>query len=131
MTDTNQATPTATVKLTATEKLLKRINQLVERINADTEQYNTLKADYEALQAVANVQAGDRVNATVGRGEKAVVIEGGLVLGVSDTDTGKAIKVTVGSGFDTQVYVLSAGQVTSVSKPVEEAVAEQEEQADA
>lgn len=116
MTDTNT---TETVKLTAEQKLIQKLNKLAERINTDTLAYNEAKAELDSLQALANVAAGDKVSFTV----KKDAFEG-VVLGVKEDEAGKQYKVITGEGVDTQVFTLKAAQITGVIVEQAEPVAD-------
>jgi hypothetical protein len=106
---------TATVKLSATEKLTNKIAALFKLVTDKTAEYHAAVAELEAITRVANVGAGDTVKATVGRGEKAQHLEG-VVLGVvEDEAKGKLVKIQTGSGFDTMTFVLKAGEITEVT----------------
>lgn len=100
---------TATVKLTAAQKLNNKLAVLFERITKDTEQYNLLLAERQTLEQLANIEAGFVVTFSVGKGEAAQVVEA-RVLGVSDG----VAKVTYGEGFDTTVATIKLSQVLSV-----------------
>lgn len=100
---------TATVKLTAAQKLDNKLAVLFERITKDTEQYNLLLAERQTLEQLANIEAGFVITFSVGKGEAAVVVEA-RVLGVSDG----VAKVTYGEGFDTTVATIKLAQVLSV-----------------
>lgn len=100
---------TATVKLTAAQKLDNKLVVLFERITKDTEQYNLLLAERQTLEQLANIEAGFVVTFSVGKGEAAQVVEA-RVLGVSDG----VAKVTYGEGFDTTVATIKLAQVLSV-----------------
>ena len=100
---------TATVKLTAAQKLDNKLAVLFERITKDTEQYNLLLAERQTLEQLANIEAGFVVTFSVGKGEAAQVVEA-RVLGVSDG----VAKVTYGEGFDTTVTTIKLAQVLSV-----------------
>lgn len=102
-------TATATVKLTAAQKLDNKLAVLFERITKDTEQYNLLLAERQTLEQLANIEAGFVVTFSVGKGEAAKVVEA-RVLGVSDG----VAKVTYGEGFDTTVATIKLAQVLSV-----------------
>lgn len=76
---------------------------------------NDIDAKAAAESKVANVKSGDRVDATFGKGDKAVQLVNVEVVGVADVEgKGKQIKVVTGTGFETQVYVLTAGQISLV-----------------
>ncbi len=100
---------TATVKLTAAQKLDNKLAVLFERITKDTEQYNLLLAERQTLEQLANIEAGFVITFSVGKGEAAQVVEA-RVLGVSDG----VAKVTYGEGFDTTVATIKLAQVLSV-----------------
>lgn len=100
---------TATVKLTAAQKLDNKLAVLFERITKDTEQYNLLLAERQTLEQLANIEAGFVITFSVGKGEAATVVEA-RVLGVSDG----VAKVTYGEGFDTTVATIKLAQVLSV-----------------
>lgn len=100
---------TATVKLTAAQKLDNKLAVLFERITKDTEQYNLLLAERQILEQLANVEAGFVITFSTGKGEAAVVVEA-RVLGVSEG----VAKVTYGAGFDTTVATIKLAQVLSV-----------------
>lgn len=100
---------TATVKLTAAQKLDNKLAVLFERITKDTEQYNLLLAERKTLEQLANIEAGFVVTFSVGKGETAKVVEA-RVLGVSEG----VAKVTYGEGFDTTVATIKLAQVLSV-----------------
>lgn len=100
---------TATVKLTAAQKLDNKLAVLFERITKDTEQYNLLLAERQTLEQLANIEAGFVVTFSVGKGEAATIVEA-RVLGVSDG----VAKVTYGEGFDTTVATIKLAQVLSV-----------------
>lgn len=114
---------TATVKLTAAQKLDNKLAVLFERITKDTEQYNLLLAERQTLEQLANIEAGFVITFSVGKGEAAQVVEA-RVLGVSEG----VAKVTYGEGFDTTVATIKLAQVLSVvadnSQPATEAPAE-------
>lgn len=113
---------TATVKLTAAQKLDNKLAVLFERITKDTEQYNLLLTERQTLEQLANIEAGFVITFSVGKGEAATVVEA-RVLGVSDG----VAKVTYGEGFDTTVATIKLAQVLSVvadnSQPTPEAPA--------
>lgn len=106
---------------------------LVEKANAFAEKYNDILAqikqidDKAAAEAkVANLTQGDRVDAVVGKGEKAQTLVNALVLGVLRTEEkGVQIKIQVGAGFDTQTYILTPAQVQNVFTAEELAAAQQ------
>lgn len=100
---------TATVKLTAAQKLDNKLAVLFERITKDTEQYNLLLAERQTLEQLANIEAGFVITFSVGKGEAAAIVEA-RVLGVSDG----VAKVTYGEGFDTTVATIKLAQVLSV-----------------
>lgn len=95
---------------------------LVEKANALATKYNEVAAqiklidEKEAAEAkLAGISAGDRVDAQIGKGEKAQQLLNAQVIGVAEVEgKGKQIKVVVGSGFDTQVHVLQATQILNV-----------------
>lgn len=95
---------------------------LVEKASALANKYNEILAQIkeldlkEAAEAkLANIAAGDRVDAQIGKGEKAQQLLNAQVIGVADVEgKGKQIKVVVGAGFDTQVHVLQATQILNV-----------------
>ncbi|QTZ83279.1 hypothetical protein phiGM223_13 [Pseudomonas phage phiGM22-3] len=105
----SEAQTTATVKLTAAQKLDNKLAVLFERITKDTEQYNLLLAERQTLEQLANIEAGFVVTFSVGKGETAKVVEA-RVLGVSEG----VAKVTYGEGFDTTVATIKLAQVLSV-----------------
>lgn len=120
MTTENQVAETAVV-LTAEQKLEAKINasrekieKLVEQHGVLAQQHNDLVAELNALRAITNVAAGDRVDAVIGRGEKAVTLVNAEVLGVSEDENGKRVKVQSGIGFDTRVDILTAAQIKRV-----------------
>lgn len=113
MTSTTETTAGETVKLSAEEKLSAKIAKLSERIAADTAALESAQAELDALLALANLSAGQFVTATVGRGENARGVVA-RVLGVQETEAGRRIKVQVGEGFETEVFVLLPTQVTGV-----------------
>lgn len=119
----SEAQTTATVKLTAAQKLDNKLAVLFERITKDTEQYNLLLAERQTLEQLANIEAGFVITFSVGKGEAAQVVEA-RVLGVSEG----VAKVTYGEGFDTTVATIKLAQVLSVvadnSQPATEAPAE-------
>lgn len=100
---------TATVKLTAAQKLDNKLAVLFERITKDTEQYNLLLAERQTLEQLANIEAGFVITFSVGKGEAATVVEA-RVLGVSEG----VAKVTYGEGFDTTVATIKLAQVLGV-----------------
>ena len=95
---------------------------LVEKANALATKYNDVLAQIKKLDdkaaaeaKLAGISAGDRVDAQVGKGDKAVQIVNAEVIGVAEVEgKGKQIKVVTGAGFDTQVYVLNATQILNV-----------------
>ena len=95
---------------------------LVEKANAFAEKYNAILAQIKELDdktaaeaKLAGISAGDRVDAQIGKGEKAQQLMNAQVIGVAEVEgKGKQIKVVVGSGFDTQVHVLQATQILNV-----------------
>lgn len=98
------------------DKIKTKLETLHARITADTEAYNKLLGEAQQLEAVANVKAGDTVNFSTGKGEKAVLGRG-LVLGVAD---GK-VKVTSGEGFDTVITTIKLSDIQSVEAETAEA----------
>lgn len=100
---------TATVKLTAAQKLDNKLVVLFERITKDTEQYNLLLAERQTLEQLANIEAGYTIIFGFGKGETAGTQEA-LVLGVADG----IAKVTYGTGFDTSVQTIKLTQVQTV-----------------
>lgn len=110
---------------------------LVEKANALATKYNDVLAqiklidDKDAAEAkLAGISAGDRVDAQIGKGEKAQQLLNAQVIGVAEVEgKGKQIKVVVGSGFDTQVHVLQATQILNVitAAEIEQAYAASEQ----
>lgn len=118
-----EAQTTAPV-LTRTEKLTTKAKALFDLITAKTAEYHDTVAELQAIELVANVGAGDTVHGSTGIGAKKQLVSG-VVLGVSEDEKGKLIKVQSGTGFDTTVFTLRSAQVTSV-EPKVEAVVEEE-----
>lgn len=109
---------------TRAEKLTAKAKALFDLVTAKTAEYHDVVAELQAIELVANVGAGDTVHGSVGIGAKKQLVSG-VVLGVSEDEKGKLIKVQSGTGFDTTVFTLRSAQVTSV-EPKAEAVAEEE-----
>lgn len=105
----SEAQTTATVKLTAAQKLNNKLAVLFERITKDTEQYNALLAEAKVLEQLANIKEGFTIVFGFGKGETAGTQEA-LVLGVADG----VAKVTFGTGFDTTVATIKLAQVVSI-----------------
>jgi len=122
MTDV-QTTETTAPVLTRTEKLTAKAKALFDLVTAKTAEYHDTVAELQAIELVANVGAGDTVHGSTGIGAKKQLVSG-VVLGVSEDEKGKLIKVQSGTGFDTTVFTLRSAQVTSV-EPKAEAVAEE------
>lgn len=110
---------------TRTEKLTAKAKALFDLVTAKTAEYHDVVAELQAIELVANVGAGDTVHGSVGIGAKKQAVSG-VVLGVSEDDKGKLIKVQSGTGFDTTVFTLRSSQVVSV-EPKAEAVVEEEQ----
>lgn len=95
---------------------------LVDKANALAAKYNDVIAQIKKLDdkaaaeaKLSGISAGDRVDAQMGKGDKAVQILNAEVIGVAEVEgKGKQIKVVTGAGFDTQVYVLQATQILNV-----------------
>lgn len=97
------------------ELLVEKANDLAAKYNAVLAKIADIDAKAAAEAKLAGISAGDRVDAQVGKGEKAQQIVNAEVIGVAEVEgKGKQIKVVTGSGFDTQVYVLSATQILNV-----------------
>lgn len=97
------------------ELLVEKANDLAAKYNAVLAKIADIDAKAAAEAKLAGISAGDRVDAQVGKGEKAQQIVNAEVIGVAEVaGKGKQIKVVTGSGFDTQVYVLSATQILNV-----------------
>lgn len=120
-----QTTAVEVVKLTAEQKLQAKAKTLFDRITADTAEYHRVVDALQALQAVANVAAGDNLLIKQGKGETATEVAA-VVLGVSEVEGAKKIKVQIGEGFDTQVVIVSPAQVVSVVYPEAEATVAEE-----
>ena len=110
---------------------------LVEKANAFAAKYNDILAQIKQLDdkaaaelKLSGISAGDRVDAQIGKGDKAQQLLNAQVIGVAEVEgKGKQIKVVVGSGFDTQVHVLQATQILNVVTEAElQAAAAQGEQ---
>ncbi|QHJ82031.1 MAG: hypothetical protein [Bacteriophage sp.] len=99
--------------LTLAEKLTAKAKALFELVNAKTAEYHDVVAQLTAIELVANVAAGDTVNGSTGIGAKKQLVSG-VVLGVSEDEKGKLIKVQSGQGFDTTVFTMRAAQISSV-----------------
>lgn len=69
-----------------------------------------LEAD-AAAQAAANIQAGQVVRFSAGRGDKRAELEG-KVLTVVETDSGKLLKVLAGEGAATKLYDVPSNKAT-------------------
>jgi hypothetical protein len=102
-----------TVPQTRAEKLTAKAKALFDLVTAKTAEYHDVVAELQAIELVANVAAGDTVNGSTGIGAKKQLVSG-VVLGVSEDEKGKLIKVQSGTGFDTTVFTLRAAQITSV-----------------
>ncbi len=72
-----------------------------------------LEAD-AAAQAAANIEAGQTVKFSAGRGEKREELEG-KVLTVVETDSGKLLKVLAGEGAATKLYDVPSTKATVVT----------------
>jgi len=114
------------VKLTREQKLRAKYDLLVTRIAKDTETATEVAAEINSIAALAAITTGSAVVVKLGRkfaDKDTTRYENGVVLGVAeDEDGSKTFKVQYGTGFDTDIAVVTGA---SLSLPaVEEVSAE-------
>lgn len=109
------STPVTEVPKTKRELLIDKANLLAEKHAEVLAAIKQIDDKAAAEAKVGNVKPGDRLDATVGKGDKAVRLVNVEVVGVAEVEgRGKQIKVVTGTGFETQVYVLGAAQIDLV-----------------
>ncbi|MNJ09304.1 hypothetical protein D3C77_34480 [compost metagenome] len=124
-------TPVAPAPKTKRELLVDKANDYAAKYNATLALIKQIDDKAAAEAKLGNIAAGDRVDAEVGKGAKAQQILNALVIGVANSEEkGKQVKVQVGQGFDTQVYVLNATQILNVVTAAELAAAASAPQAE-
>lgn len=101
---------------TRKEKLAAQIETLKARIAKDTEALAQSEATFGQIDALENLAPGSTITARVGRGDTSKEVEA-YVLGIKDTDAGRRIKVSVGSGFDAEIVIIQETQIVSVGAP--------------
>lgn len=114
MTTENNAVATATpaVKLTRRESLLNQYTNLVAQVDSRNLQIAKIVAEINSIDALAAVDTGSTVEITVGKGETAKVVLATVVGVRLEEDGSKTYKVSYGSGFDADVKVVKAWQIS-------------------
>ncbi|MGX7894962.1 hypothetical protein [Tsuneonella sp. HG222] len=83
---------------------------------AKLDQARAMVTKYEAELASEairnNIEAGDKVTFTHGRGDTKKVLTG-AVLGVKDEENGRWVAISVGEGFDLTTYKVRTADITS------------------
>lgn len=125
---TEQAAPE--VKLSRREKLLAKYNTLFAKRSDIDAELGELVAEINSIDKLASVDAGSVVYITVGKGEDAKEVEALVVAVKVEADGSKQYKVTYGTGFDTDVTVVT-GKRLRLEPTQAEAPAEQVEEAPA
>lgn len=100
-------------------KITAAILVLTTRIDADTLKLAELRQQLAAAEQVNDVAQGWTVTFKVGRAETRREVSG-LVLGrglVKDVDS---VRVTIGEGFDAELYTVKVAELTGITAPVSE-----------
>lgn len=104
-------------KLTAAEKLAKRIAFLTQRIASDKEELEELARESDAQATVAQIAAGYTVVAVLGRAETKREVRG-VIVGVKvEEDGDRKFKVAYGEGFDADFVVVRVSQLKEITAP--------------
>lgn len=114
-------TTTPAVKLTRGERLAKLATTLAARIEADTAKYNEIVTELNNAAALNSVTVGSEITVKLGRKFSAekdttkYVIA--TVFGVKELEDGTVqYKVQYGEGFDAEIAVIRASQITDVAE---------------
>ena len=114
----NVAPAAPVVKLTRTEKLLKRAELLKKRIEDDTAEYGDIANEINSAEAMKSLSIGSVVTIKLGRKfadrDTTRFVEATIVGIRDDEDNGVQYKVTYGTGFEADIAVVGAGAITAV-----------------
>lgn len=92
------------------EKQRKRAEQQYAKVQAATERYNAEVDKLRLLEDIQRIAPGDTVWFNNGK----VVSCGAIVQGVRSSQSGLAIKVLIGKGFDARTITISDRDVVAV-----------------
>lgn len=110
--------PQPAVKLTRREKLVVAYNKAFAKHAALEKEIRDIVAEISSIDNQANLQLNSEVLIFIGKGETRKEVEG-KIIGVRDEDGAKTFKVSYGSGFDTDVKVVSAAGIRAKPAPAE------------
>ena len=100
------------VKLTRREQLLNQYTALVDQVSTRNVSIAKIVAEINSIDALQAVTDGSVVNISIGKGETAKVVLA-TVIGVRvEEDGSKTYKVGFGTGFDADVKVVKAWQIS-------------------
>lgn len=118
--NTNPATaPETKPKLSRKERLTLLVATCEATISKTQAKLAEAQAELNGIVLLENVAEGARLIVRVGRGENAKEVEA-VVLGVKEEDDGvKKYCVQHGTGFDTDLAVVTAGSIVSVVSAAE------------
>lgn len=94
------------------EKQRKRAEQQYAKVQAATERYNAEVDKLRVLEDIQRIAPGDTVRFVSGK----VGFVDAIVQGVRSSQSGLAIKVLVGTGFDARTITISDRDVVAVYK---------------
>lgn len=83
-----------------------------------------IEQEIKTAAIVNNVEVGDDVDFTFGRGDKKRSLKGEITA-IKDTDTGKLVAIVTGEGFDLETFKVRVQEITenrtAATRPVADA----------